>query len=199
MASILSDGEIREALRKPPNRGGIHIDPTPSSEQFTTSAIDLRLGHEFRELMTKEDLAPEEPAGVERPITIDPSRMTNFFEVLEKYSKPATMETDGSFILEPNKFVLATTLEYIRLPSKIAARVEGRSTLARFGLSVHLTAPTIHAGFAGLIVLEMFNVGPFRFRLVPETPICQLIFERLGRRPKVAMRSRSSGQRKIVR
>ena len=90
----------------------------------------------------------------------------------------------------PDKFVLGITREYVELPrrSKIAARVEGRSTLARLGLVVHLTAPTIHAGFSGNIVLEMYNLGKFKLILRPgRLAICQLIFERLGQAPTGAI------------
>jgi dCTP deaminase len=58
--------------------------------------------------------------------------------------------------------------------------VEGRSSLARIGLVVHLTAPTIHAGFNGQITLEMVNHGRFYLKFVPnKTMICQFIIERL--------------------
>lgn len=51
--------------------------------------------------------------------------------------------------------------------SRIAARVEGRSSLARIGLMLHLTAPTIHAGFEGNITIEMLSHSPFRGRTRP--------------------------------
>ncbi|HZU88717.1 MAG TPA: hypothetical protein VE993_05615 [Stellaceae bacterium] len=57
------------------------------------------------------------------------------------------------------------------------ARVEGKSSLARLGLGVHLTAPTIHAGFKGQIQLEIVNFGPHEIILNVGMPICQLIFE----------------------
>ena len=61
--------------------------------------------------------------------------------------------------------------------------------------SVHLTAPTIHAGFEGFITLEMVNHGPFFLRLVPDrTRICQLIFERLGETPSGAIATNFQGQ-----
>ena len=65
------------------------------------------------------------------------------------------------------------------MPLHLAARIEGRSSLARFGLSVHQTAPTIHADFRGAIRLEIANVGPFVCRLTPGIRICQLIVEEL--------------------
>jgi dCTP deaminase len=68
--------------------------------------------------------------------------------------------------------------------------VEGRSSYARLGLVVHMTAPTIHAGFRGHIVLEMMNFGPFPLRIDPGTTrICQLIFEELGSDPTIALKT----------
>jgi len=192
---ILSDGEIQEEIR----RKRIIIDPPASEERYTTSALDLLLGDELLELKTLEELAKDEPAGVERPLIVDPARV-DLKVLLQKYAKPLPRETDGSFVLQPRKFVLGITREYIELPrrSKIAARVEGRSTLARLGLVVHLTAPTIHAGFAGHIILEMYNFASFPLRLFPgNLAICQLIFERLGRIPKGPVRTRYLKQKSI--
>ena len=178
---ILSDGEIKAALR----RKAIIIDPDPEETQFTTSALDLFLGEEVLELKSADELAKEEPSGVERPLIVDPGRI-DVRNMLQKYARPVRREDDGSFILQPNRFTVGITRESVELPreSKIAARVEGRSTLARLGLVVHLTAPTIHAGFAGKIVLEMYNFGNYPLRLRPgRLAICQLIFERLGQVP----------------
>jgi dCTP deaminase len=192
---ILSDREIQEAIK----RKQIILDPLPSDEQYTTSALDLVLGDEILELKTVQELQSEEPAGVERTPVVDLSKV-DVRDLLRKYAKPLPRETDGSFILPPDKFVLGITREYIELPrkSKIAARVEGRSTLARLGLVVHLTAPTIHAGFSGRIVLEMCNFGNYNLRLIPNTlAICQLIFERLGRIPKGPVKTRYLKQKGI--
>jgi len=49
---------------------------------------------------------------------------------------------------------------------------------------VHITAPTVHAGWNGRITLEMVNLGPFHLKLVPgKIRICQLIIERLESDP----------------
>jgi dCTP deaminase len=97
------------------------------------------------------------------------------------------LESDGSFVLKPNKFALGQTREYVELKkrSKIAARVEGRST----GLTIHMTAPTIHCGFPGRIVLEMYNFGAYPLRLRPNMSICQLILERLGKVPEMEIQT----------
>jgi len=76
-------------------------------------------------------------------------------------------------------FVLAWTAEIVTIPnsSRLAARVEGKSSMARLGVSVHVTAPTIHCGFSGPIQLEMFNFGPHNIILDAGMNICQLVFE----------------------
>ncbi|MBM3333091.1 dCTP deaminase [Candidatus Sumerlaeota bacterium] len=189
---ILSDGEMRTALRKKQ----IIVRPEPDESRFTSSAVDLILGNEIVELKSPQELQSDQPLGVM------PRLILNLVEIdvqawLQRYGKPVPKEVDGSFLLPPGKFVLAKTQEYIALPlrSKIAARVEGRSTLARVGLLVHFTAPTIHAGFEGHIVLEMCNFSPYELQLFPgKLRICQLIFERLGRIPKHAPRTRWLGQ-----
>ena len=83
------------------------------------------------------------------------------------------------YSLKPDVLLLGWTHETIELPvqSRIAARVEGKSGLARLGISIHFTAPTIHAGFRGQVQLEMRNFGPHEVVLDVGMPICQLIFE----------------------
>jgi dCTP deaminase len=68
----------------------------------------------------------------------------------------------------------------------LAARVEGKSSLARCGLLVHFTAPTIHAGFEGTITLEMINLGAYPILLYPGMEISQLIVEQVVGTPRAA-------------
>jgi len=101
----------------------------------------------------------------------------------------------NGYALAPRSFVLGFTSEKIQLPhrSRIAARVEGKSSLARLGMGVHVTAPTIHAGFGfdanrpeqpGVqIQLEIFNLGDWTVVLDAETLICQLSLEEVREVP----------------
>ena len=98
---------------------------------------------------------------------------------------------------EPEQFTSSALDLMLSLPpqSRIAARVEGRSTLARLGLVIHLTAPIIHAGFSGIIALEMYHFGPHPLRLWPgRHSICQLVFERVGGEPEGGIRTTYQGQ-----
>jgi dCTP deaminase len=84
----------------------------------------------------------------------------------------------------PGKLVLARTMERVELPIQpgapcLAGRIEGKSSYARCGLLVHFTAPTIHAGYNGIITLELINLGTIPISLFPGMPICQLIVEKV--------------------
>ena len=79
--------------------------------------------------------------------------------------------------IKPGDFVLARTLESIMVPRNMIARVEGRSTYARVGLSMHQTAPWIQPGWSGPIILELKNNGPLTIKLTPvKDRLCQITF-----------------------
>lgn len=83
----------------------------------------------------------------------------------------------GAFIIAPQEFCLATTVEKVRLPSHIGARVEGKSSWGRKGLFIHVTAGWIDPGFEGQITLELFNASRENLYFFPnEALICQLSF-----------------------
>jgi dCTP deaminase len=82
-------------------------------------------------------------------------------------------EFGGKFILHPGRFVLAITLEWIRLPKNRAAYVTGKSNIGRRGLVIE-TAPGVHPHFNGCLTLEMANLGEIPLEISPGMKICQL-------------------------
>ena len=170
---ILSNEEIRRALRG----GDIVLTPEPGDDQYTTSAVDLFLGNQFR--IWEEKLFKAKGAHIELNLAEQ-----QFSQTAAAYLVDKPREADGTVVLAPGSFVLAITRENVHLRHE-----------ARIGLIVHLTAPTIHAGFEGHITLEMLNHSPFYLKLVPDkTRICQLIFERLGETPTSAIATDFQGQ-----
>src|SRR5262249_55596196 len=166
---VLCDTEIRVALKN----GQIIIDPAPDADHISTSAVDLCLGDEFSRWKSAQ------VGGV--TVTIDPS-VPNFYpQFAQSFLETMPLDGDGTVTIQPRELILALTRERLELPeeSRLAAWVEGRSSLARLGLGVHLTAPTIHAGFRGRITMEITNQGPFPIKLRPGLVICQLIFEQV--------------------
>jgi dCTP deaminase len=79
-------------------------------------------------------------------------------------------------VLHPGRFVLGTTLEWIRMPNRLAGSIVGKSSLGRHGLIIE-TAPVVHPGFSGCLTLELANVGEIPIALRPGMEIAQLQLE----------------------
>ena len=179
---ILSDREVRLALE----RGLVKLAPVPPEELWSSTAVDLRLDAQLRRWVSR--------GGAN--VCFQPGRPDfNFGEIVQRHSEAIDVSQAG-FVLPPQGFVLGWTIEKIQLPnaSRISARVEGKSSLARLGLGVHITAPTVHAGFGeaapeGIpLQLEIWNVGPLPIELVRGMPICQIIFEEVHGTPEKGYR-----------
>ncbi len=183
---ILTDREIRTAIRK----GAIAIEPPPSENAYSSTSVDLTLD---QELTVFNEPAP----GSGIIMILDPGmRKVDTEESLKRLTTKIQIPDDG-YDLVRNKLILAFTREYIDLrpDTKYAARVEGKSSLARLGLSVHITAPTIHAGFDGCVRLEIVNHGPLSIKLRSGMPICQLIFEQTLGTPDKGYNGQFAGQK----
>jgi dCTP deaminase len=80
-------------------------------------------------------------------------------------------------ILWPGQCILASTIERIEVPSNLAAKVEGKSSLGRIFLTAHVTAGFVDPGFCGNITLEIKNLNHLPILLRPGMKISQLCFE----------------------
>jgi deoxycytidine triphosphate deaminase len=83
---------------------------------------------------------------------------------------------DGPFLLTAGGFTLASTAERVTIPPHLYAHLDGKSTLGRLGLVVHVTAGWIDPGFDGEITLELANLSAIPVRLVEGMRIAQLRF-----------------------
>lgn len=83
--------------------------------------------------------------------------------------------TTESIVLHPGQFILAETMELIELPDNIVS-IEGKSSIARFGIELHQTGGWIDAGFRGSITLEMCNVNQRPVRIHAGMSIGQPVF-----------------------
>jgi len=157
---ILSDRTIRELLacRR------VVLEPLEDG-QIQPASVDVRLSTEFR-------LINKHRSEVIDPFRADPS-MTELIEVGE--GEP--------FILHPSEFVLGSTVERIGLPDDLVARVEGKSSLGRWGLLIHATAGFVDPGFGSeepsQITLELSNASPLPIKLWPGMKIGQISFMKL--------------------
>ncbi len=182
---ILTDREIKIAI----SGASIIIDPKPNDDAFSSTSLDLTLDNEITEFI-------QEPGGIEK--IIDPTHEDYRYDtVAAAIATSVKMDGVNGYVLRPQPLVLGWTAEYVDLKyhSRLAARVEGKSSLARLGLCVHLTAPTIHAGFQGRIRLEMVNHGYLPIGLRPGMRVCQLIFEQTLGTPDRGYQGQFLGQK----
>lgn len=183
---ILTDREIKNSMAA----RLIEISPSPADTAYASTSVDLTLAESLR-------IFKESTPGAE--MTIEPRRPGyNIINVLREITETASIDKDAEkgFLLKPRQLILAWTIEKVHLKehARVAARVEGKSSLARLGLAIHVTAPTIHAGFQGPIQLEMINHGHRPIRLAIGMPICQLIFEQTLGMPDKAYQGQFLGQ-----
>jgi dCTP deaminase len=163
---ILSQPNLRKAVED----GLIGFDPPLEEKQWGEASIDLRLGFSFTKF--------RETPGLTLSVADGLAAIGNLGLWITKELKPKDEFGDAErFILRPGELVLALTHERVRVPRSMIALVEGRSTYARVGLSMHQTAPWIQPGWSGPIVLEMMNHGSIDIALTPlvDRP-CQLTF-----------------------
>lgn len=154
---LLSDRDIRSNL----DSGRIALDPYDPA-MIQPASIDVRLDRWFR-LFDNHRYA-----------VIDPSQEQ------PELTRLVDVGPDEPFILHPGEFVLGATYERVTLPSDIAARLEGKSSLGRLGLLTHSTAGFIDPGFTGHVTLELSNTATMPIKLWPGMKVGQLCFFQLS-------------------
>ena len=140
---------------------GISVVSRPNLEELRQrggASLDLRLGRWF--LTIRQSSAPILDIRAEHEVPGQRSYFVPF---------------GGKLILHPGRFLLGITLEWIRLPTQIAADIVGKSSLGRRGLIIE-TAAGIQPGFSGCLALELANVGEIPIILRPGMLISQIFF-----------------------
>lgn len=161
----LCDSDIIAAL----NDGHIAIEPRPDDRVISGVSVDLRLGHKFR-VFSSHTIPFIDLSGSREQVDQAVEKVMGD----EIYIGP-----EDTFVLHPGELALGTTLESITLPDDLVGWLDGRSSLARLGLMVHVTAHRIDPGWSGNIVLEFFNSGKLPLKLRPEMAIGAMSFETL--------------------
>ena len=83
---------------------------------------------------------------------------------------------ESGLLLEPNKLYLGRTKEYTKTDNYVPM-LEGRSSIGRLGMFIHVTAGFGDVGFAGFWTLEIFVIQPLI--IYPDVEICQIYFHSL--------------------
>lgn len=155
---MFTDWQIKSAVAS----GELGISPY-DPEQVQPASYDVRLASTLREPLPGGilDLAAV-PVGHTREVEVGPE----------------------GYLLMPGRFVLGCTQEVIRMPKQAVCAVEGKSSLGRLGLAVHITAGFVDPGFEGQITLELHNSFPRPLLLRPGMKVAQLAFMALQQTPE---------------
>ena len=150
--------------------GKIKIVPTPDQSMISGVSVDIRLGNEFR-VFQDHTAAYIDLSGPKADVQ----------KAMNSVMSDEIVIADGdAFFLHPGELALAVTYESVTLPDDIVGWLDGRSSLARLGLMVHVTAHRIDPGWSGQIVLEFFNSGKLPLALRPKMKIAALNFETMS-------------------
>jgi dCTP deaminase len=166
---ILSD----ETLRKMIAERSIVVEPI-EPYQVQPASIDLRLGRHF--------------------LKIDENSLDSLS--LDTELPYVQIEKD-EIVIPPHSFLLATTVEVIRIPANVTAFVEGRSSIGRMGLFIQ-NAGWVDPGFEGTITLELFNANRLPLRLSAGRRICQIVFAFMDKPTRTPYKGKYQGQHGTV-
>lgn len=150
----LSDRTIKKLVAN----GHIGIDPF-DEDLVQPASVDCLLGSEISQMADG--------------LAIDP------YKAPEVRWHHQVVPAGEAFRLGRGGFVLGHTVETYQFPADIMGFVNGKSSLARLGLAIHVTAGVCDPGFEGQITLELSNIGPRDILLWPGMPIAQMVFARL--------------------
>ena len=162
----LSDGDIEQRLLD----GNINITPAPGEDAIAGISVDLRLDHRFR-VFSNNSVTHLDLSGDRDQLERDIDRIM---------SKEIEIAADDALFIHPGELILGATLESVSIPDDLVGWLDGRSSLARLGLMVHVTAGRIDPGWEGQIVLEFYNNGKLPLALRPGMVICAMSFETLS-------------------
>src|ERR671923_299740 len=153
---VLSDRTIKEEIAA----GRLVFDPYEEA-LVQPSSVDMRVDRSFR--------------------VFNNSRypFIDVREPMENLTELVTVEDEEPFVLHPGEFVLGQTLERVRLPDDIVARLEGKSSLGRLGLLIHSTAGFVDPSWDGNLTLELSNVANLPITIYHGMPIGQISFMRM--------------------
>lgn len=154
---ILSDKDIKQALQT----GDITIDPF-AAKNLQPASVDLHLDKHFLVFDTTKHAV------------IDPKKP------VDDMMRPIEITEDEPFIIHPGEFALGLIYETTGVSDQMVGRLEGKSSVGRLGLLIHVTAGFLDPGNSLKMTLELHNTANLPIKLYYKMPIAQIAFERIS-------------------
>lgn len=157
----LNNKEINEQI----TGGNLHIRPLLDTAQITNISVDLRLGFDFLVSIKCRD-----------PF-IDATREDGAFENIYKFYQETRRQVGETFFLHPNQTIMASSLEYLKLPNNIAAIIDMRSSYARMGLAMN---SSLEPGYCGCVSIVLTNTSMNPIKLTVGTRLFSIKFVKMS-------------------
>lgn len=154
---ILCDKDIRKAMEK----GDIIIDPF-EEKAMQPASVDLRLDKHFLVFDTKKNFV------------IDPKKP------MDDMMEEVVIDEDRPFVLHPGEFALGMIYETTGVSERHVGRLEGKSSVGRMGVLIHVTAGFLDPGNTLKMTLELHNTANMPILLYYKMPIAQMAFEQMS-------------------
>ncbi|NTV44455.1 MAG: dCTP deaminase [Candidatus Yonathbacteria bacterium] len=174
---ILSDRDIKQAMID----GDIYIDPY-EDRMLQPASVDLSLGRHF----LVYDRTKNPVIDAKKPV--------------DGLMREITIEEDEPFVLHPGEFALGMIDEKTGVSDRMVGRLEGKSSVGRLGLMIHVTAGFLDPGNTVNMTLDLFNTASLPILLYYKMPIAQMVFERVSsssERPYNAVHANSLGSKYV--
>ena len=159
----LSDKSILQLLRSKE----MIVHPILDPKQISGGRIDLRLDNVLYFIKR-----------VEKPF-YDPMDHIEPEKEPELYVEEQIRPYGERIVLHPGDYALAPLFEFVRIPTNIIGRLDGRSSLGRLGVVVHSTAGSVDPGYSGPLIMELMNHGMLPVGLYPLMRIATLMLVKL--------------------
>lgn len=154
---VLSDKDLLDEIES----GKLVITPF-DKQHIQPSSIDLLLGFEFRVFKN-----------IHKPFL-------DLREPVYDYMEKIEIKDGQRLIIHPREFILGTSIETVKIPTHLLARLDGKSSLGRLGLIVHATAGFIDPGFEGQITYEITNLSNIPIAVYGGIKIAQMSVHKLS-------------------
>lgn len=149
--------------------------PFVPEKQVQPASIDLRLGNRF--VKFKKDINSFDIKNI---------------DFINEYLDELFLEDNQGYTIYPREVIYCHIYEQMSIGNRYSARIEGRSRVARLGLSIHCTGDYINPGFLGSMPLQIVNNNHFPITIYPYIYICQIIIYELTQEPLITYADKST-------
>lgn len=160
--NVLSDKTLKKLISK-----GKLVITNIQEKDIQPASIDICISNDFLKLSELHTNIENEDVTIQQNIYIGKGKPVHY--------QSQTIPDNEWFCIKPGEFVLASAKSYLKIPTNIVGRIEGKYNIGRQGLLIQNTG-IIDPGYEGKITLELFNITKSNIYIKPGQNIAQIMF-----------------------